>query len=237
MPNTRKITLEESREMSLKLEELLLEEAKIENRRQVLNRENKVALDRCIELQNEVRSIIKTGEIAEEEDGGKAPAIFSDEEGLNLTCTLTFFSMRSGLIYSEIQLHDVLSLTITEDLKNAIRAKCNAAIYDARRESLGYKSTSKEAVVRLGERLVADLEAAAEPIGAVDPFTPLPDLPDGYLVLHAFKPEVVLADAEPDPIDAVETLTADEIDAFLRDYEAPNPETDEIDETIQEAGL
>ena len=61
--NMRKISLQESRDMSLKLEELLEQEAKINDRKSKLNRENKVELDRCLEEQDRIRTIIKTGEI------------------------------------------------------------------------------------------------------------------------------------------------------------------------------
>lgn len=175
MPNTIKITLAESREMSLKLEELLKEETKINDRKSIINGEIKSALGRCIEEQNRVREIILTGEITESEPASQAE-IFEEEEGLNLTAVLTFCSIRSGLVYSEIQLQDVFSFNIDETTKANIRAKVNRAIFEAKQEAKGFFTLSIHTTPPDSERSAssaaysdqssdaADLEAAVAAI-------------------------------------------------------------------------
>ena len=105
--NMRKISLQESRDMSLKLEELLEQEAKINDRKSKLNRENKVELDRCLEEQDRIRTIIKTGKISEDEVIQEE--MFDGDEVTSFNVTLTFSSMRSGVPICEIELQDMIN--------------------------------------------------------------------------------------------------------------------------------
>lgn len=133
MPNMRPISLQESRDMSLKLEELLDQEAKINDRKSKLNRENKVELDRCLEEQDRVRTIIRTGEISEDEVIQEE--MFDGDETTSFNVTLTFSSMRSGIPILELDLQDMLHFHITGETKAAVRSAVNAALYDVKQKA------------------------------------------------------------------------------------------------------
>lgn len=251
MPNTIKITLEESREMSLKLEELLKEETKINDRKSIFNGEIKTALARCIEDQNRVREIILTGEITESEPA--QPAIFEEEEGLNLTAVLTLFSMRSGLVYSEIQLQDVLNFKIDETVKANIRAKVNRAIFEAKQEARGFTTLSIHVTPTAAETIDAvDPELAAFAAAYAAPPSDGSDLEAAVAVVTGR--EEIIAGLQSDDVEITSAayaadkyldgqakgrrrskFTAQEIDRILSDPDPETEDVEDIDEAIQEA--
>lgn len=144
--NMRKISLQESRDMSLKLENLLAQEARINTRKTTLVRENKVELERCLEEQEKVREIIRTGEINEDEVIQEE--MFDDDDTTtSFNVTITFSSMNSGMPLCEIQLQDMLNLQITPEVKGAIRTSVNHALFEVRQQSMGYRKIMPAAVV------------------------------------------------------------------------------------------
>lgn len=142
MGDMREISLEESREMSLKLEDLLNQEAKIIDRKAALSRENKVEMDRCIDEQNKVREIILTGKIGVDEQIQEE--LFEGDETTSFNVTMTFSSMRSGIPICEIDLQDMLHFHINPEIKSEVRSAVNAALFEVKQKSLGY---TKMAVV------------------------------------------------------------------------------------------
>lgn len=135
--NMRKISLQESWDLSLKLEDLLNQEAKINTRKSALARENKVEMDRCLEEQEKIREIIRTGLISY--DDTLQNKLFSDDDdSTNFTVSVNFSSMNSGMLICEIPLQDMFNFSITPAKKDALRAEFNNALYAVKNQFLGY---------------------------------------------------------------------------------------------------
>lgn len=136
MAEMRDITLEESRAMSLKLEELLSQETRITERKSALSRENRVEMDRCLEEQERVRQIIRTGQIDSETIIQEE--LFDGDEISEFNVTINFISARSGIPICEIPLQDMSNFRITPEVKSSIKTAVNNVLFEVKQEALGY---------------------------------------------------------------------------------------------------
>jgi hypothetical protein len=132
----RKISLEESRDLSLKLEKLLVKAEGIISRKAALQRENKVEMDRCEEEIDRVREIIRTGKI--NEDMSVQDELFDDDETTNFNVSVVFSSMQSGMPICEIHLQDVHNFAINQDKKDTLKTEFNNALYNVKQSYLGH---------------------------------------------------------------------------------------------------